>query len=497
MLADGGLSANVPVEMARQLGAEHVIVSRVSGAADSVDFHSQVAYAGHLVNLLFRQAPPALLAGDVDVRTATGDVSRLDFSLKAARMLVDRGEQSGVSAFAQQCRLPVRRGHLARVDNPGLPGMVRIVAVSGHRASDVVDVEHALRLRPGASLSVRSLEARLLDLRSARAIDGVWLNPFGPRDSVQLDVTVDRAPRRVVGAGFAYDSDVGGRVWTGVVDRQLAGLDIEGSAILIGGANRKELSLGLRRVHAIGRNALTPAATLQLATESVRAFDEAGTSFLPLGVREAIGFLGLERALGVDWIGTLGAETRAWSEPNLSERAGAGPRLSVSWLPQDGRGSFDLHAVATDKYQRVDVEVARSLVVRRLTIRPRVRAAWGKSLPLQLTFPLGGNDGFAGLRRDELRGDSEGLAALLLSYRLVGPLLLRAEIMTGRIAYQPYSVADSTGALPPTVVVSQPDNLFGARAGFGIDTPVGPIRVEYGLNSRHRHSSFIRLGRWF
>jgi exopolyphosphatase/pppGpp-phosphohydrolase len=37
----------------------------------------------------------------------------------------------------------------------------------------------------------------------------------------------------------------------------------------------------------------------------------------------------------------------------------------------------------------------------------------------------------------------------------------------------------------------------GARAGLGAETPVGPVRLEYGLALRGRDAIFVRLGRWF
>ena len=37
----------------------------------------------------------------------------------------------------------------------------------------------------------------------------------------------------------------------------------------------------------------------------------------------------------------------------------------------------------------------------------------------------------------------------------------------------------------------------GARLGVGADTPVGPVRFEYGLALRGRGALFVRIGRWF
>jgi hypothetical protein len=300
----------------------------------------------------------------------------------------------------------------------------------------------------------------------------------------------------MLGAGFAYDSDLGGRVWTGLVDRQLADRAIEGSVILAGGTYRQEVSLGVRRVNPMGVNALTPMAGITGAYESIRAFDSTGAAGLPLEIKEAVGVLGIERAFRDEWVATVAAETRAWADPSGRDRSGFGPRATIAWLPSDGHGSLEMRSVVTDRYKLAEAEGAYEFGFGRFALRPRLRFAWGQSLPLQLTFPIGGKEGFAGLRRDELRGDSERLAAIVASYRITGQLLMRVEAMAGEIAYRSYSVADTADA-PPTVVVPQADRVFGVRGGLGADTPVGPIRVEYGLNSRRRHSVFIRLGRWF
>jgi hypothetical protein len=39
--------------------------------------------------------------------------------------------------------------------------------------------------------------------------------------------------------------------------------------------------------------------------------------------------------------------------------------------------------------------------------------------------------------------------------------------------------------------------LWGARIGFGVDTPVGSLRVGYGRNSLDRGNVFVRVGAWW
>ena len=115
---------------------------------------------------------------------------------------------------------------------------------------------------------------------------------------------------------------------------------------------------------------------------------------------------------------------------------------------------------------------------------PRVRLGWGEDLPLQLQFPLGGDEGFPGLHIGERRGSREAMLGAALSTPVLGPVLVRLELAVGRTA--------ADGAL-----LGADGWVGGARAGLGAETPVGPVRFEYGVALRGRGALFVRLGRWF
>jgi len=119
-----------------------------------------------------------------------------------------------------------------------------------------------------------------------------------------------------------------------------------------------------------------------------------------------------------------------------------------------------------------------------LHVTPKLRYGWGEALPSQRSYALGGDEGFPGLHIGERRGDREVYASTLFGYNVLGPLLARLELATGATAVG--------GSLVPRA-----GWLAGARAGLGVDTPVGDIRAEYGYNSVHRGTVFIRVGRWF
>jgi hypothetical protein len=116
-------------------------------------------------------------------------------------------------------------------------------------------------------------------------------------------------------------------------------------------------------------------------------------------------------------------------------------------------------------------------------LTPRLMLGWGEGLPLQLGFPLGGEDGFPGLHLGERRGDREAMLGLLLTAPLKGPLLGRIELAGGRTA--------NGGAL-----LGDDGWVGGIRAGVGADTPVGSVRFEYGYSTEGRGAVFIRLGDW-
>jgi hypothetical protein len=134
--------------------------------------------------------------------------------------------------------------------------------------------------------------------------------------------------------------------------------------------------------------------------------------------------------------------------------------------------------------KRVALAMAPSIRAGPLCFRPLVRLGWGQRLPLQYTFALGGSDGFPGAHIGELRGDREAMAGLALTVAVKGPLVVTAEAAAGRSALGG-PLLDSKGW------------IVGGRAGVGADTPIGPVRVDYGFASGGRSALRVRLGRWF
>ncbi len=480
VLADGGLAANIPVSIARAAGAERVIVSDATERLnDSLDLYSPLVLADRLLGFLFLQPADSLRRGDVLVRPAVEGFTGLNFSAASVDALIRRGAEAAESTLPAAPCLP-KRAPLAKQP---LPTRVSGFSIAARNSSERLSLERLLGLGLDDRLDVALLRSRVRGLAQAEAYQAVWLSPRGGGDSVSFSVSVRRSPRRIAGLGLAYDNELGGRMWVGGVERRTFGLALEGSAALFLGELRNELYIGLRRNYQVGRQLMTPTLTARLATESIRRFDPDGNELDPDHTRDGTMFLGVERAFPDGWEASLGGMGEAWHEP-----AGDHSTLGVTTgLMKVSPSGFRLAQAAfqwTGLYHRAAVDGECTIGLGALRIRPSFRWGWGEHLPLQASFPLGGDEGFPGLHIGELRGDREAMVRVLLTYTIRRPFVARAEVASGRSA---------TGGS----ALSTAGWIFGGRAGFGADTPVGPVRFEYGVAKDGRSAFFVRLGQWF
>lgn len=480
ILADGGLVANIPVAVARAAGAKRVIVSDATERlADTLDLYSPIVLADRLLGFLFQQPVDSLHPGDILVRPAIEGFTNLNFSAANVDALIRRGTDAAQAVLPSIRCLPLGPAP----PTPTLPSRVSGFEIATRNASERLALQRLLGFGLSDTLDPALLRSRVRNLAHSEAYQAVWLSPRGLRDSVSFHVSVRRSARRVAGLGLAYDNELGGRMWIGAVDRRLFDFALEGSTAFFLGEFRNELYLGFRRNYQLGRQLMTPALTARLATESVRQFDGDGDELDPASTREAVGFLGVERAFNRGWEVAFGAMGHAWDEPGREPSTLGGTARVVKASRSRGR-VFQAGVVWTGLYRRADLNGEGVLKVGPFRVRPRARLGWGEDLPLPATFPLGGEDGFPGLHLGERRGDREALIGLMVTYVLKGPFVGRVEFVTGRSAIGG-PLLDDEGW------------IVGARAGIGAETPVGPVRFEYGVASGGRGAVFVRLGRWF
>src|SRR3954451_750072 len=303
VLTDGGLAANIPISVARDAGAQHVIVSDATERlADSLDLYSPIVLADRLLGFLFQQPADSLRPGDVLVRPAVEGFTSLNFSRATVDALIRRGGEAARLTLPSTPCLPRRPA----VDSRMLPTRVSSYSILSNNPSERLALQRLVGLGLSDSLDVGLLRSRLRGMAQAEAYQAVWLSPTGAGDSVSFTVSARASPRRLAGLGLAYDNELGGRMWVGAVDRRTMGLALEGSAALLLGELRKEISLGLRRNFQFARQLMNPALTVLLAKESIRLFDPEGKELDPAKPRDGLLFLGIERAFPAGWQGFLG-----------------------------------------------------------------------------------------------------------------------------------------------------------------------------------------------
>jgi len=485
-LSDGGLSANVPVTIAHRLGAARVIVSGLGPDAVDSTFATPGAVLAKLLDFLV-VPDSGLREGDVSIVTDTRPYTTLDFNLATLDALEARGRASASAALARAPCLPRGPGRPA----PPPPSEIGTVAVVGAGASEQAEILGLLRLSPGDSLDEARLRSRLLRFQRNDAYRGLWLNPTRHGTVVSLGLRLDRAPRLIVGFGVAYDNRMAGRLWAGIASQRFLGAPLEAGARVAVGQYAQGAQLSVSRLlPAPGARALPFVATIGTGLEQVRVFDEAGAELPSIDTRELRLFVGAGRTpiRGIRY--RLGPELLIWHENRRETRTAAGARGGFAIGGRRNGSALELEGAVADAYRLGAARAAIALPLGPVFVRPRLRAGWASDgTPLQSTFPFGGDEGFPGLGLTERRGTQELLFALLLGGSVAGPVTLRLEAMTGAIGS-----GDGFLRRGPSYAGEW---LVGLRGGVEVDTPIGPVRFEEGVNNTGRTAGLVRVGTWF
>ena len=481
VLVDGGISDNVPVDVARRNGAMHVIVSDLTRSDATINPDSPLDVSARLIDFLFEQPPDSTERGDILITSPVADIGSLQFAPADLTHTVATGAKAAARALGSAVCVP---GDSLPAASARVPTRLTGLTVQGDGAREAKVLSSYLGLEPGDSINLAELRLAVSRITYSDRYQAVWLSPAGTGDSVAFHAVIERAAPVRAGIGLAYDDDVGGRIWIGGAWRPFPARDVSTWLLLAGGGLRTSLQVGARGAERLWWRLLQPLMDVAIEQDQIRQFDDKQHVVGELTTRDLSSFLGLEHQLPAGWSVGAGAELRVWDAPDVHTRGTAGGVVRFRDESPSGDQRLQAEGVWTPRYQRGQIELADPLTFGHFMLTPRLRYGIGSDLPLELTFPLGGNDGFPGIRQQNLRGDHEAMVVVEGAQPIWGPIQIRAELATGQTAYG--------GAAIPT----QPW-LFGVRAGLGADTPVGPVRFEYGGTDKGQRELFVRLGYWF
>ena len=507
VLIDGGLSANIPIGVARDAGATRVIVSDVTTRlVDTLNLQSSLVVADRVLGWLFRQPTDSLGAEDLFIRVPVDGFRSLDFAPATIDSLLRLGRAEGRKMLAEwPCRsLAGKAGRPLPV--PRVPSVMAGIESEAGDSDGTRLLARSLLIGPGQSFALRDLEQRLLSFGRRDLFREVWLGPTGTGDSVTLHPLLRRLPRRSAGIGLAYDQELGGRAWMGVLDRRAPIIKAEASGILTLGRYSSTVDIGIRRQSLLGHPTLSPALRLTLTGDQLRQFDTTGAELDSDGYREAAVSAGLERDFTPYLHLVVGGEARTWHELGLDDRIphnrqAIGPTLLVQQSVADHDNFARLELAWTTAYWRAAFETRWSAPIGGFLLEHRLRVGAGSTLPTASTFVLGGEEGFPGFHLGEHRGDREAFTSLALSRSVIGQLRLK---LTGAVGRTLFVTGQLDSALALTRGIRVGSSLFGDgewQAGLWVGlespTPLGPVRIEYGWNNAGRGALLFRIGKWF
>ena len=500
LLLDGGLEANVPVDAARAGGAATVLVSDVGvSVADSTDDISTAAMVTYLIDELFRQRGDSLGPNDVRIRPDVQKYNPIEFTDALVGPLIDSGYVAATRALAG----------------------------CAPSSSPVLTISTSARTADAGRIADRL--ARLAD---ERAYESVWLRPSLAGDSLAFAPTAVPASPRVVSVGLSYDAQQGARGWLSATSVSSPGGRMLFRGTVWAGQWRQQFMLsatGVRRrslldavadsaggpIHhmplpdprsdrppwsMLTRNLLHSEFSVTGSREIVRLYDDRGHERDRPATRDLILFGGIGVTPTAGQRIVLGPVAHLWNvrsgaTPTVDEAHALGGMVRAArWFAVPAVGP-DVSAVPTissevlwlDRYRRADAMADLRVQRGEFVLRPRAAVGWGRDLPLDAQFVLGGSRGFAGLRTGERRGDRVASVSLAALRSVYGPFYLRAEAGAGYTALEhsrPFEGLEQMGH----------GWVQGVELGIASDTPFGSFSIGVGVATTDRPVFKVSLG---
>lgn len=503
LLVDGGLVDNVPVSLAKEMGARFTVAVEVSTPLNEEVVPDLLGVTQRIVDLLFvaknsQYATPP----DVLIRPDLADHSFANYSGFAR--LIEAGRAAAEAALEQ---IPARyRGRALAARAPTDPHVfgprtIESIGITGRRYLADRVILREFRARVGQPFDWDRVLADLDHLYASGLLQSAWLDlePTGD-DSINLLLHVQEEYRHTADIGLAYQTDDQVQGFLRLETRDLLGsgerLQVSGFAsqkdVIVGVRLQGEAIFGAHVGYQIDIESHEERPKVFVDGESIaRAeFDREHLQLganLPFGMNHAlqVGF----RMGGVETIERLGVpypgEDRrhrilvgryVWD--NLSSLSLPGQGQHVTALVEHDLAGLG----ATGSYFRLEFT---GRAIRRLgPVVVEGRALYGYSsgeLPVYEQFRVGGPELVPGLAREEIWGNQAVALSGLLGHDPFSILRLYVRVGTG-------GVWERTGDIDGA------DLIFGGGLGVTLATPIGPIQVDYGWAGGGRNRFYFSIG---
>ncbi len=503
LLVDGGLVDNLPVDLARQMGARYVIAVDVQTPIDPDVDPDIVGVTRRIIDLLFDTKNREHAAdADLVITPQLDDHSFSDYS--SLERLVQRGREAteamlgqipqeyrtgrpqrapplGAAAFGDR-----RLGHIEVVGNTYLSDrfLIRESDLHVDRRFELEDALHALD-----------------HLYSTSLVQGAWVDIKTADDnSIAVEIQVAEQYRQTADIGLAYHSDDQAQAFVRFETRDPfgGGERIQLSAFASG--RDLILDVGLRGEQLFGAH-FGYLVDVEYHNERPRFFRDLEfvnrAEFERFHVRLAADIQLGSNHLGQAGIlmGTVDIHERlglAYPESRETMRTLFGRYVwdSLESLTQPRRG-FRVEALAerneeglgaTSSYWRIDstLRLARGLGPVVLEGRARYGFSSGE-LPVSEWFILGGPELIPGVAREELWGRQAAAGSVTIGYDPFSIVRVYARVGIGGVWEEPGDIGRA-------------DAISGFGFGTTVATPMGPVQFDYGWAEAGRNRLYISIG---
>lgn len=503
LLVDGGLVDNMPVGLARDMGAEFILAVDVQTPIDPDVKPDIVGVTTRIIDLLFdSKNAQHYVDPDLLVRPELDDHSFSDYS--NLEVLIQRG-RAAAEAVLDQIPAQYRSGRPQRAPSLAAAAfgdriLSRIDVTGNEYLSDRFLVRES-ELRVGRPFEFHQALRALDHLYATALVQGAWIDLHLAEDnSIIVEIRVIEQVRNTADVGLAYQSDDQVQGFLRLETRDPFGggerlqLNTFASArdLKLGVALRGEQLFGAHFGYTIAvehheeRPRFWQDREFINRAEYDRNHIRIGID-LPLGrshIAEAgvlFGSVNIQQRLGLPY------------EPRTEKKRLAFGRYTWDTLdslthPRRGlrlRASGELNEAsfgATSSYWRLDatLRLARGIGPAVLDVRARYGFSSG-DLPVSEWFIIGGPELIPGVAREEFWGKQAAAGSLAIGFDPVSVVRVYGRFGLG-------GVWEQQGDIGWSQVIS------GFGVGTTVATPVGPVQLDYGWAEGGRNRLYVGVG---
>ena len=511
LLVDGGLTNNVPSDVAVDMGANFIIAvdvtSKITTISQNVDL---VSYFNQALNTLaYMTDTRNLYLSDVLILPDIEEYSSGDFN--AIDSLIQRGYDATQPFIAELQALTGSSNwspdYLPNAINRLNRTTIRSINIRGNEQTRPYIIRRELLLKESELWKSAYAQRSLKNLFSTGLFQTVNINfENQTKDSTDIIIEVEEEENMLFSFGTRYDSERKASAFVAANYRNLFGAGIDNQLSLTVSDLHRKLEWNARTTR-IFTTTFTGYSSLYHKFESVPLYDNGkriGTGdFYRTGFEFNSGVQ--VRRVGLTAVGIKLENTRTFENNNYImysitddevNSASLTARIIVEStddpdIPRRGRKNNVVyeHGFSEDELKQTDRILVESKVYETFndnhTFSTHINFGYlSRALTHYDRFRLGGLNSLPGYHQNEFWGNV--MLALGVGYRtnLTTGSYLQFQAMAGNV----WDTFDD---------FNWTDMKIGARAGILVPTPIGPVSLDYGYDFKNRSLLYLSIGHSF